>query len=66
MASADSNVKTTVDGNKLTIEVDLSKDFGDSKSGKTTVIASTLGNVDIEGHDGVKMGLNIYKSKKKK
>jgi len=64
MASADSNVKMTVDGDKLTIEVDLSKDFGDSKSGKTTVIASTLGNVDIEGHDGKKLGLNIYKSKK--
>lgn len=60
---ASDNVAMTVDGNKLTITVDLSKDFGPSKSGKTNVIASTLGNVDIEGHEGMKIGLNIYKSK---
>ena len=60
---ASDNVAMRVDGNKLTITVDLSKDFGPSKSGKTNVIASTLGNVDIEGHEGMKIGLNIYKSK---
>lgn len=63
MASADSNIKTKLSGDKLTIEIDLSKDFGPSKSGKTIVVASTLGNVDVADHDGMKMGLNIYKSK---
>lgn len=29
------NITTTVKGNKLTIEIDLSKTFGPSKSGKT-------------------------------
>jgi len=54
------NVKSTVKGTKLIIEVDLAKDFGKSKSGKTTIIASTKGNKPIEGTDAI-MGLNIYK-----
>ena len=36
------NVEMTVAGNILTIKVDLSKEFGPSASGKTTIIASTL------------------------
>lgn len=62
------NVEMVVSGNKLTITVDLSKDFGDSASGKTTVIASTKGNVDVDAknHKDVKIGLNIYKHKEKK
>jgi hypothetical protein len=55
------NVETSVDGNILTIKVDLSKDFGASKSGKTIVIASTEGNVGVPGNEGTKLGLNIYK-----
>jgi len=31
------NVEMTVEGETLTIKVDLSKDFGKSKSGKTSV-----------------------------
>ena len=38
------NVDLTLDGNILTIKVDLSKEFGPSTSGKTTIIASTEGN----------------------
>ena len=34
------NVHMSVDGNILTITVDLSKDFGPSSSGKTIIIAS--------------------------
>jgi hypothetical protein len=56
------NVELTVDGTMLTIKVDLSKDFGPSSSGKTTIIASTEGNVSIPGREE-KIGLNIYKKK---
>ena len=34
-----------VEGNILTIKVDLTKDFGPSSSGKTIIIASTEGNI---------------------
>jgi hypothetical protein len=54
------NVETKVVGNILTITVDLSKEFGKSASGKSNVIATTEGNVTIEGSKDVKMGLNIY------
>ena len=54
------NVEMVVKDNVLTITVDLSKDFGPSKSGKTTIIASTEGNQKVPESD-VKIGLNIYK-----
>ena len=57
------NVSMRVNGTKLTIEVDLSKSFGESKSGKSIVIASTGGNVAVAGDSGAKIGLNIYKDK---
>ena len=53
------NVKYEVKGKVLTITVDLAKDFGPSKSGKSTIIATTGGNTAIEG--GVFFGLNVYK-----
>jgi hypothetical protein len=55
------NVEMTVDGNTLTIKVDLSKEFGPSSSGKTIIIASTEGNVSIPGHEEAKVGLNVYR-----
>ena len=55
------NLKCTIKGNILTMEVDLSQEFGLSKSGKNTIIATTSGNADLEGVEGVKIGLNIYK-----
>lgn len=54
------NVTWEVKDGKLIIEVDLTKDFGLSKSGKTITIASTKGNKKIEGTDAV-IGLNVYK-----
>ena len=57
------NISMEVSGNVLTVTIDLSKDQGPSKSGKTVVIASTAGNVDIPGHDlpyVIKLGLNCY------
>jgi hypothetical protein len=50
----------TIEGETLTIKVDLSKDFGPSKSGKTIIIASTEGNVSVLERDE-KIGLNIYR-----
>jgi len=55
------NVEMTVEGTVLTIKVDLSKEFGPSASGKTT-IASTEGNVTIPGREE-KIGLNVYRKK---
>ncbi len=54
------NVKWEVKDNKLIIEIDLTKESGLSKSGKTITIASTRGNQKIEGTDAV-IGLNVYK-----
>ena len=58
------NINTSVDedAKKLTIVVDLTKDFGPSKSQKTIIIASTDGNQRIENAD-VYLGLNVYKKK---
>ena len=57
------NVEMKVEGNILTIKVDLTKEFGPSASGKTIIIASTEGNVAVDGHDEAKIGLNVYKKK---
>ena len=54
------NVEWEIKDDKLIIEIDLTKDFGPSKSGKTITIASTRGNQKIEGTDAV-IGLNVYK-----
>lgn len=56
------NVKTEVKGNVLTITIDLKGKTWDSASGKTDMLASTEGNITVDGTD-VKMGLNIYRSK---
>ncbi|MCL5058161.1 MAG: hypothetical protein M1130_09245 [Actinobacteria bacterium] len=59
------NVEMQVEGNILTIKVDISKEFGPSSSGKTIIIASTEGNVGVPGNEDVKIGLNVYKKKNK-
>jgi len=43
--------------------VDLTKEFGPSSSGKTTIVASTEGNQSLPNRDE-KIGLNVYKKKK--
>lgn len=55
------NVTMKREGNKLVIEVDLTANLGPSASGKTTLIASTEGNAMVEGPEGAKIGLNVYK-----
>jgi len=56
------NVQMMVEGNILTITVDLSKEFGPSSSGKTIIIASTEGNVPVPDREE-KVGLNVYRKK---
>jgi hypothetical protein len=56
------NVELKVEGNVLTIRVDLSKEFGPSSSGKTIIIASTEGNVSLPEREE-KVGLNVYRKK---
>lgn len=55
------NVDMKLTGTILTITVDLSKEFGMSSSGKSLIIASTEGNVSVEGKEEVKVGLNVYR-----
>ncbi|MCE5337468.1 MAG: hypothetical protein LLF90_02125 [Methanomicrobiaceae archaeon] len=57
------NIDMAIEGNVLTIRVDLGKDFGESKSGKSITIASTEGNIAVPGHEEIKIGLNIYRKK---
>ncbi|MBE0521767.1 MAG: hypothetical protein IBX39_05805 [Candidatus Methanoperedenaceae archaeon] len=57
------NVDITIDGDLLTIKVDLSRDFGPSSSGKTIIIASSEGNQSLPGREDIKIGLNVYKKK---
>jgi hypothetical protein len=57
------NIEMKLEGQKLVITVDITKDFGESKSGKSITIASTEGNIPIPEHDDIKIGLNIYRKK---
>src|SRR5207249_10925679 len=54
------NVQMTVDGNILTIKVDLWKEFVPSSSGKTITSASTEGSVSVPDREE-KVGLNSYR-----
>jgi hypothetical protein len=56
------NVEMKVEGNILIIRVDLSKEFGPSSTGKTTIVASTEGNVPIPDREE-RVGLNVYRKK---
>jgi hypothetical protein len=54
------NVKLSVKGSILTIEVDLSKRGNRSASGKSIQIASTGGNIAVPEFPDIKIGLNVY------
>lgn len=56
------NVEMAVEGNILTIKVDMTKEFGPSSSGKSIIIASTEGNVSVPEREE-QIGLNIYRKK---
>ncbi len=48
---------------KVIIEIDLSAPARISASGKTMVVASTRGNVEVPGTDGLVIGLNAYRKR---
>lgn len=52
------NVKCKVEGNKLTVEIDLSERHGKSSTGKSETVATTAGNIDVA--PGIKLGLNVF------
>jgi len=54
------NCETSVKNDVLTITIDLAKEHGRSKSGKTIIIGTTQGNVEIA--KDVRLGVNCYKS----
>lgn len=58
------NIEVEVKGSKLTIKIDLTKEFGASASGKSIIIATTAGNQPVPNTDGVQFGLNVFKSNK--
>ena len=55
------NVVVSREGDTLVLKVDLTKTFGPSRSGKTTVVASTEGNVSVPRDKDTKVGLNVYR-----
>ena len=57
------NVEMKVKNNKLTIEIDLTKDYGESKSGKSLTVATTGGNQSVPEHEDIKIGINVFKKK---
>jgi hypothetical protein len=55
------NVVMSREGDVLVVKVGLAKTFGPSRSGKTTVVASTEGNIAVPGDNAIKVGLNVYR-----
>ena len=56
------NIEMNISADKLTVVVDLKKNFGKSKTGKSIIIATTEGNQSLPYKESMKMGLNIYKA----
>lgn len=54
------NTEMSVNGNMLTIKIDLSQRNGLSGSGKSINIASTGGNQKVPDNPEMKIGLNCY------
>mgnify|MGYP000919470474 CR=1 FL=1 len=56
------NVKMSVDGDILTIKVNLTEENGPSSSGKTMMIGSSMGNKpDSRKFPDIRVGVNVYK-----
>ena len=54
------NIESNIEGDILTLTIDLSKTHGPSASGKTTIVATSHGNKLLEG-TGVTIGINAYR-----
>jgi hypothetical protein len=58
------NMTMEVIGNNLQITIDLTKSQGLSSTGKTTIIATSEGNVELPGGPrDMRLGLNLYQFK---
>jgi hypothetical protein len=60
------NLDLKIEGNELTIRIDLTKEFGLSKSERSIIVASSLGNVrlydeDKHGYRAEKINLSVTK-----
>ena len=55
------NCEMKLNGDILTINVDISKEFDVSSSKKSIIIASTEGNVSIPDKEDIKISLNVYR-----
>jgi hypothetical protein len=55
------NVTTNRTGSKLAIEIDISQAGSPSTTGRTTVIASTQGNVKLQDPGDLVPGLRVCK-----
>lgn len=65
MPRINENLEINVVDGKAVITIDLKHPGEASKSGKSRVIASSYGNIDIPGTD-IKLGLNCYELNGKK
>lgn len=55
------NIELSVEGDIMTLVVDLSEVEAAIRPGKKTHrVASSLGNVNVPGRDGVRFGLNVF------
>jgi len=54
------NIEFEVKGSKLTLVIDLEQEQGQSSSGKSTIVATTSGNVKVPGAN-VTLGFNAYR-----
>ncbi len=59
------NIQSSIEGNILTIVIDLSKELYESGSGKSTIVATTSGNKPIEGFKSTLIGVNVYRMKER-
>jgi hypothetical protein len=55
------NVTMRREGSTLVIEIDLDAELGPSKSGKSTLIATTGGNVRVPDAENVMVGITAFK-----
>jgi hypothetical protein len=55
------NIAMRRDGNRLLIEIDLTQTGHPSKSGKTSIIATSSGNQPVPGSNDTVIGLNCFR-----
>jgi hypothetical protein len=60
------NVNYEIANGVLTIKVDLSKQFGESSTGKSLVIANSGGHKALDGADGLRLNLYVSRPTEKK